>query len=86
MKIRHSILGNNYIEAADKDTNPQLDLADELQDNLDDDFGYILAGIEKLKRDNKLSEAIAIMESLSDALNVAISDISDNVDNTPEEE
>jgi len=86
MKIRHSILGNEYIEAADKDTNPQLDLADELQDNLDDDFGYILAGIDKLKRENKLSEAIAIMESLSDALNNAISDIGDNIDSTPEEE
>ncbi len=86
MKIRHSILGNKYIEAADKDTNPQLDLADELQANLDDDFEYILAGIEKLKRENKLSEAITIMESLSDALNVAISDIGDNIDSTPEEE
>ena len=86
MKIRHSILGNDYIEAADKDANPQLDLAEELQDNIDDDFGYILAGIEKLKRENKLSEAIAIMESLSDALNNAISDISDNFDDMPEEE
>ena len=86
MKIKHSILGNKYIEAADKDENPQLDLADELQANLDDDFDYILAGIEKLKRENKLSEAIAIMESLSDALNIAISDISDNIDSTPEEE
>ena len=89
MKIKHSILGNKYIEAADKEENPQLDLADELQANLDDDFEYILAGIEKLKRENKLSEAIAIMESLSDALNIAISDISDNfsdISDNPDED
>ena len=86
MKIRHSILGNSYIEAADKEENPQQDLADELQDNLEDDFGYIMAGIEKLSRENKLSEAITIMENLSDALDAAISDISDNMTITSEEE
>lgn len=86
MKIRHSILGNDYIEAADKEENPQQDLADELQDNLEDDFGYIMAGIEKLSRENKLAEAIAIMENLSNALNEAISDISNNFDDIPEEE
>ena len=89
MKIRHSILGNDYIGAADKEENPQQDLADELQDNLEDDFGYIMAGIERLGRENKLSEAIAIMESLSDALNIAISDISDNfsdISDNPDED
>ena len=78
MKIKHTILGNKYIEAADKEENPQQALADELHDTIEDDFDYVLAGIERLGRENKLSEAIAIMGSLSDALNIAISDISDN--------
>ena len=89
MKIRHSILGNDYIGAADKEENPQQELADELHDTIEDDFDYVLAGIERLGRENKLSEAIAIMESLSDALDVAISDISDNfsdISDNPDED
>lgn len=86
MKIRHSILGNNYIGAADKDANPKQDMVDELYDNLEEDFGYILAGIEKLSRDGKFSEAISIMENLSDALDIAISNIGDNVVNEPSAE
>jgi len=55
-------------------------------DNLNDDFDYIVDGLEKLNRDSATgrNDALVIIESLSNALQSAISSIADKVVNTEE--
>lgn len=55
-----------------------LDKLDELHDTIEDDFDYVLAGIERLGREGKHSQAMQIMQNISNTLNQAISDIGDN--------
>jgi len=52
-----------------------------MMDQLKDDFDYVLAGLEKLDRTGatESNEGLVIAEALSDALQDAISKISDNM-------
>lgn len=67
------------IQAADGKKPDMLDVVEEQQDALEDDFGYALAGIEKLCRDGDCQKALEIINRLSDAINQEISAISGNI-------
>ena len=60
------------IKAADDKVNPAQERADELQSNVEDDFSYVIAGIERLVREGQLDAAIDILEKISSTLNSAI--------------
>ena len=61
------------IRAAEDDkANPALDKADELQARIEDDFDYVIAGIERLGREGQLNAAIDIMEKIAATLDSAI--------------
>jgi hypothetical protein len=61
------------IYAADDDKiNPAQERADELQDRIEDDFDYVLAGVERLGREGQLDAAIDIMEKIANTLDSAI--------------
>jgi hypothetical protein len=47
---------------------------EDLSSTLKDDFDYALDGFDKLVRSGKVAEALSIMSTLSDAINVAIED------------
>lgn len=66
------------IRAASEDENPKQALADDLQTRIEDDFDYVLSGIERLGREGQLDEAIDIMEKLSATLDGAISVIGED--------
>ena len=66
------------IRAASEDSNPKQELADDLQARIEDDFDYVLAGIERLGREGQLDEAIDIMEKISATLDGAISVIGED--------
>ena len=46
---------------------------------LEDDFSYLLEGLEKLDRENATLEALQIMETLREHINEAISQVADNL-------
>ena len=56
-----------------------MEILDEKCDILEDDFDYVLAGIDKLCRDGSYSIANDIIEAISSAVNDAISQIGDVV-------
>lgn len=81
--------GSTKIDAADTEEKKMSleDIAQEKLDNVEDDFDYVLSGIERLCREDMCQEAIAILEKLSSTLNNVISEIGDNfVEDIPEEE
>ena len=63
---------NRRIEAADEKINPAQERADELQDRIEDDFDYVVAGIERLEREGQFDAAIDIMEKIAGTLDAAI--------------
>lgn len=65
---------------------PRLDALEELQDNVADDFDYVMAGIERLGREGMLDEAINLLNTLSDTLDSAVSIIGDDFDNGSKED
>lgn len=56
-------------EAAD----PRLEQADLLHDRIEDDFDYVMTGIDRLGREGMLDEAISLMNTLAETLDSAIS-------------
>ena len=60
------------IYAADDKINPAQEKADELQERIEDDFDYVVAGIERLEREGQFDAAIDIMEKIADTLDAAI--------------
>lgn len=65
---------------------PRLDALDDLQDKVEDDFDYVMAGIERLGREGMLDEAINLLNTLSDTLDSAVSIIGDDFDKGSKEE
>lgn len=81
MKHRFRVEFSKKITAAEEDANPLMDRADELKDRIEDDFDYVVAGIERLGREGQINEAIDIMEKIADTLDTAIAIIGDDFDN-----
>lgn len=68
------------VRAAEDKVDPRVDQADELSARVEDDFDYVMAGIERLGREGMLDEAINLLNSLADTLDSAIAIIGDNFD------
>lgn len=66
------------ITAAEKENNDIQAIADSKLDDVSDDFDFLVAGIEKLFRDNRYEEAITILDEVTSSLAEAIGNISDN--------
>jgi len=60
------------IRAADDIEDPRMDQIEELQERVEDDFGYVMSGIERLGREGMLDEAINLLHTLADTLDSAI--------------
>lgn len=67
------------IKAASED-NPKIDAVEELQENVEDDFGYVMSGIERLVREGMIDEATSLLNTLSDTLNSAVGIIGNDFD------
>ena len=67
---RHS----NWIKAAKNEENvdPRIEQLEMFQDRVDDDFEYVMAGIERLGREGMMDDAIQLLNTLSDTLNSAV--------------
>ena len=79
-----TISAGKDITAAKGDENPRIDAVEELQDKVEDDFGYVMAGIERLVREGMIDEATSLLNTLSDTLNSAVGIIGNDFDNGPE--
>ena len=60
---------------SDVDIESIEDTAEELEDAVEEDFGYIVAGIDKLCREGMYNDAIDIMNKLSGVMGEIIGDI-----------
>lgn len=78
------------ITAADDEEfeDPRINEADELQTRVEDDFDYVITGIERLGREGLLDEAISLLNTLADTLDSAIGIIGNDFESgsEPEEE
>lgn len=80
MKFRFdpSINASKILAADDEQKKMSLeDVLSEKCDNLEDDFDFFLAGIDKMCREDRCQEAIAIIDSLAASISEGISEISD---------
>lgn len=68
------------IGAGDTKENPRLDAIDELQAKVEEDFDYVISGIERLVRENMLDDASSLLTTLSETLNSAVSIIGNDFD------
>ena len=69
---------------------PCITEAEDLQDRVEDDFDYVMAGIERLIREGMLDNAISLMNTLADTLDSAVNIIGNDFESgsevPPEEE
>ena len=59
---------------------PRTEQAEELQARVEDDFDYVITGIERLGREGMLDEAIELLNTLAETLNSAVNIIGDDFD------
>lgn len=86
---RHFTVSPKNVMAAETDiedaVDSRLDQASELQDRIEDDFDYIISGLERLGRDGDIGRAISIMQKLADTFDDAIATIGSNFESDGEE-
>ena len=81
MKRKFTIDASKKVQAAKDDAiDPRVEQAEDLQDNVVDDFDYVMSGIERLIREGLTDEATSLLNTLSDTLNSAISIIGNDFD------
>lgn len=64
----------------DEIEDPRVEQAEELQTRVEDDFDYVITGIERLGREGMLDEAIELLNTLAETLNSAVNIIGDDFD------
>lgn len=67
------IIGNPIGAAASDKDDPRIEAIEELQDKVEDDFGYVMAGVERLVREGLLDDASSLLNTLSETLDSAVS-------------
>lgn len=72
--------------AGDDKEDPRMVEVDELHDRVEDDFDYVMTGIERLGREGMLDEAISLLNTLADTLDSAIGIIGNNFESDSSEE
>ena len=72
-KVQASYFSREVRAAKEKEVeDPRLQQAADLQDRVEDDFDYVLAGIERLGREGALDEALNLLNTLAETLDSAI--------------
>lgn len=71
-KIQASYFSRAIHAAKDEPVDPRLEQADLLHDRVEDDFDYVMTGIERLGREGMIDEAIELLNTLADTLDSAI--------------
>ena len=56
----------------DEQLDPRMEQLDDLHARVEDDFDYVMTGIERLGRENMIDEALSLLNSLADTLDSAI--------------
>jgi len=59
---------------------PRIEEAEVLHDRVEDDFDYVMQGIERLGREGLLEDAINLLHTLADTLDSAINIIGNDFD------
>lgn len=89
-KANSGIEASTDIMAADDEEfeDPRITEVDDLHDRVEDDFDYVMTGIERLGREGMLDEAISLLNTLADTLDSAIGIIGNDFEtgSTPDEE
>ena len=63
--------------AEDSEEKDFTEIVEDKCDKLEEDFSYLLAGIDKLCREGKQNDAVSAISSVSEAINAAISNVGD---------
>ena len=85
-KIQPAYTSRTIKAAEDADMeDPRFDEIEELQDKVEDDFGYVMSGIERFGREGMLDDAIELLNTLADTLDSAVGIIGDKFDNSGED-
>ena len=66
------------VKAAEDKVDPRVDQVADLQDKVEEDFSYLIAGIERLVRENQFDDALELLNTLSDTLDSAIGIVGDD--------
>lgn len=77
-KIQASYFSRAIRAAKDEPVDPRLEQADLLHDRVEDDFDYVLTGIERLGREGMIDEALELLNTIAGTLDSAISIIGNN--------
>jgi hypothetical protein len=76
------VTASRVIAASEDD--PRIDAVADLQDNVEEDFDYVMSGIERLVREGMIDEATNLLNTLSDTLNSAVGIIGNDFDKDKE--
>ena len=72
-KIQASYFSKAIRGAKDEEpVDPRLEQADILHDRVEDDFDYVMTGIERLGREGMLDEALDLLNTIAGTLDSAI--------------
>lgn len=74
------------VKAAEDKVDPRVDQVADLQDKVEEDFSYLIAGIERLVRENQFDDALELLNTLSDTLDSAIGIVGDDFESGEIEE
>lgn len=92
MKRKFTVNANKKIQASairaaigDEVEDPRVDEASDLQDRVEDDFDYVMTGIERLGREGMYDEAISLLNTLASTLDSAIGIIGNDFESDNEE-
>ena len=82
-KIQASYFSTQIRGAKDKEVeDPRLEQAAMLQERVEDDFDYVLTGIERLGREGMLDEALDLLNTLASTLDSAVGIIGSDFEDT----
>ena len=66
------------IHGASNEDNPKVEVIEDMQARLEDDFDYVIAGIERLVRESQYDAAMDVAQKIADTLDAAIGVIGDD--------
>lgn len=73
-KIQASYFSRQVRAAKNEEAvDPRLEQAEILQDRIEDDFDYVMSGIERLGREGMLDEALQLLNTIAETLDSAVS-------------
>ena len=74
------------VKAAEDKVDPRVDHVADFHDKVEEDFSYLIAGIERLVRENQFDDALELLNTLSDTLDSAIGIVGDDFESGEIEE